>query len=603
MFQSTACLLCALVLAAQLSVVAAQDVPAGSTKIAPRVLARPQDHGVGRWIPDLTFTDITGEAGTIAEKADGGPLVIVMRDVGCPLSKKYGPRIASIEDTYAPHGARFIYLNVSSHNTIEEMRSEREQYGLDGRYIADPNGRIGSVLGATTTTEVFVLDSARTLVYRGAIDDQYGIGYAIAKPRTNYLVDALDAVLAGEEIDVAATTAPGCELALPSREPGSDHDPSVEVTYHNRISRIVQQNCLACHREGGPAPFALDTFERVRGRRGMIRFVLDEQLMPPWHAGDAAGPMLNDRSLSVEDRGALLAWIENDCPKGDVGDAPLPRAFPGDWSFEPDAVIELDRSFRVPAEGVVEYQYAYVRTDFDSDKWVEAIEVRTLAPEVTHHILVFIEEPRRENESRDEFRRRWQGGVRGYFAGLVPGQGATVFPPGFAKALPKGAWLKFQLHYTPNGTAANDVPAIAFRFADRAPEHEVHITSASTMDFEIPPGASSHEVQASVRFRSEATIMSFAPHMHLRGKAYRYELIYPDGSEELLLDIPRYDFNWQTCYRLADPVAVPPGTIMRTTAWFDNSADNPANPDPTVPVGFGEQTWDEMMIGYFEWYR
>ena len=185
----------------------------------------------------------------------------------------------------------------------------------------------------------------------------------------------------------------------------------------------------------------------------------------------------------------------------------------------------------------------------------------------------------------------------------MPGQGGTVFPEGFGKKLPKGAWLKFQMHYTPNGTATTDQPSIGFVFSDEPPAHEVRINAAFDTEFEIPARVDDYVVTASARFRSDATILSFAPHMHLRGKAFRYELVHPDGRSETVLDVPAYDFNWQHCYRLRDPLHVPGGSQLRATAWFDNTSDNPANPNPDRAVGFGEQTWDEMMIGYFEWYR
>jgi hypothetical protein len=533
--------------------------------------------------------------------AEATATVLAIRDVGCPLSKKYGPRIASIEDEYATRGVEFVYLNLSGHNDAEQVEKEIAGYGFDGRYVHDPKSKLGPELGVTSTTEVFVLDSARTLVYRGAIDDQYGIGYARQSPRETYLRDALDAVLDGRPVEMAATTAPGCALKFDT--PSQD---STGVTYHNRISRIVQANCLSCHRSGGVAPFSLESYKDVAGRRTMIRFVVNERLMPPWHMdeADGLGPWANDRSLSSSDREALISWALADCPEGDPADAPLARAFTSGWEMgEPDAVVQLPRAFDVPAEGAMDYQYAWIQTDFGEDKWVEAIEFRPTAPEVVHHALVFVEEPRQEGESRREYRRRWQGGLRGYFGGLVPGQGPRVFPEGVARKLPAGAWLKFQMHYTPNGTATSDRTEVAFRFTDAPPKHEMQAGSAFTNRFRIPAGADDHQVQAETVFRSDSVLYSFAPHMHLRGKAFRYELVHPDGQRETIADIPRYDFNWQTSYQLLEPRRIAAGTRLVATAWFDNSDMNPANPNPNVDVGFGEQTWDEMMIGYFQWWR
>ena len=290
-------------------------------------------------------------------------------------------------------------------------------------------------------------------------------------------------------------------------------------------------------------------------------------------------------------------------PEGDPADAPLPRRFADGWRIgTPDAVVEVPRSFNVPARGPIPYQYQTVRTNFDSDKWVRAVEIRTPNPQVVHHLLVFTKLPKddpRSNEPHIDFR----GGLGGYFAGLVPGQGATAFPAGTAKLLPKGASLVFQVHYTPDGKPVEDRPKIGFVFADRPPEHELVTQAASNEWFRIPPGAGDWPVIATYRFRGATRLTSFMPHSHVRGKSFRYELTYPDGHTDVVLDVPRYDFNWQLEYQLATPIDVPAGTSLRVTARYDNSPDNPANPDPTAWVAFGEQTTDEMLVGYFTGYR
>jgi len=565
----------------------------------PMRLADPREHLVGRLVADLEFTDVNGRAGRLSDTP--GTIVIALRDESCPVSKRYGPRLAALEREYAGRGVTFVFINVGAPGDLDPVRTAIAQHGFGGRYAIDRDGRIARALRAGSTTEVFLLDSARTLRYRGAVDDQYGIGYNLDAPRTEHLRRALDAVLAGGEVDPAATTAPGCFLAF---DPAAPAEPTIAPTYHDRISRIVQANCLACHREGGAGPFALDTYDRVKGRRGMIQYVLEEKLMPPWHADEMGGPWRNVAALPADDLAAMLAWFDAGAPEGDPRNAPLPRSFAPGWRMgEPDAVVRLPEDFEIPAEGALDYQYAYVKTDFGEDKWIAAMEFRPTAPQVVHHALIFVEEPRKEGESRDDFRGRWQGGLRGYFGGMVPGQGPTIYPEGVAKKLPAGAWLKFQMHYTPNGAFARDRTEVGFIFADGPPVHEMHHNSAMTTKFEIPAGASNYEVRADATFPVDAVLYSFAPHMHLRGKAFRYDLIYPDGRAETILNIPRYDFNWQTAYRLLEPLRIPKGARIECTAWFDNSTDNPANPDPTKRVEFGEQTWDEMMIGYFEWWR
>ena len=565
---------------------------------------------VGELVSDFSFTTIDGTSSTLCEFAGDQPLVIAIRDVGCPLSKKYGPRLAALEEEYSQRGVQFLYINPSEIDDIETMHDDARSYELSSLYVADREATIARQLHATRTTDVFLLDAAQTLVYRGAIDDQYGIGYALETPRHEFLRDAIEAVLADDTVKVRATEAPGCLLSVDYDNDMNDknhatEDEPIEVTYHNRISRIIQQNCQSCHRADGAAPFALETYNQVKGRRRMIEFAIDMQLMPPWHADAATShEFANDRSLSQRDRDAVIEWIANKCPEGNLDDAPLPLEWTTAWQIgEPDAVVKVHKPNRVPAEGTVQYKYMYVKTNFDEDKWISQMEIRPTHPEVVHHVLVFLEEPMQEGETRRDVRRRWQGGLRGYFAGLVPGQSTTHYPEGLAKKLPAGAWLKFQIHYTPNGTEVMDQPELGFVFADEPPKHELRTASAMNQRFTIPPGDHKYQVDAETRFSRDSVLYSFAPHMHVRGKAFRYELVFPDGREEVVLDIPRYDFNWQTRYRLREPIHLPAGTVLKATAWYDNSENNPANPDPTKRVRFGEQTWEEMMIGYFEYWR
>ncbi len=560
-------------------------------------LSAPRGHGVGHLVDDLQL----GDGVTLAElvRAEGTSAVVVaMRDAGCPVSKKGRPALERLVESMAERGVRFVFVYPGAHQTLDDARADLE---ADGLVVMDSDGALATALGARTTTEAFVLDRARTLRFRGAVDDQYGIGFTRADVGHTFLADALDAVLTGEDVAVAVTTAPGCLLEFE----GTPFYADVSTpTYHGDVARIVQDHCLRCHRDEGVAPFSLETFDDVRGRHGMIRHVLVNGLMPPWGAAPDTGPWANDPTLSGADMLRLQAWAEAGMPEGDVAEAPLPRHYPIDWAIgEPDAVYSLPEAMDVPAEGVVEYKYAYVQTSGTEDRWIRAMEVRPSAHGVVHHVLVFIEEPRREGESRDEWRRRERGGLDGYFAAYVPGQGATFYPEGMGQRLPAGAWLKFQVHYTPNGRATSDRTEIGFVFADDVPDTVVRTGGIFETRFRIPPGADDYVVEAAAEFGRPATLLGLSPHMHLRGKSFRYVAVYPDGSQETLLDVPRYDFNWQRMYRFETPKELPGGTRIVCVAHFDNSADNPANPDPSRSVRFGEQTFDEMMIGYMEWWR
>jgi hypothetical protein len=559
----------------------------------------PRGQGLGERIEDVGFVDLAGKAGRLSDYRQSKALVICMTSATCPVARKYGSTLVELQKRYAGKGVAFLAVNVSAAESAAQMNEAAAEFakaGWGGRYVADREQKLGRALGAVSTTEAFVLDRTRTLVYRGAIDDQYGLGYTLPEPREHYLVRALDAVMNDERPDVRVTTAPGCSLSLGAAAPAS----AMKVTYHNRISRIVQGHCLECHRKGENGPFELTSYADVKGNAAMIKKVVGRRTMPPWFADPAiAHPFKNDRSLSDREREDLIGWIQAGCPEGDPADAPVPAKFVEGWRIgQPDLVLESPKVEQVPASGAIRYRYVLVPTNLKEDKWVTAMEVRPSAPEVVHHLLVFISFPQGDPRGKAAL-RQFDGGLKGYFAGMVPGQGHITFPAGTAKLLPKGAVLVFQIHYTANGKPAQDRPRIGFKFTDQKPRYEVVTRAASNNTFLIPPNDPNYEVTASYTFFRPTRLLSVNPHSHVRGKAFRYELIYPDGKTDVILNLPRYDFNWQIEHQFATPIDVPAGTRLKVTGWYDNSKDNPANPNPNKSVKFGDQTWEEMMIGYF----
>jgi hypothetical protein len=568
-------------------VVAAQAVREGP------VIVTPRDNGVGERVADLSFVDLEGKAGRLSDYRGKRALVICMTSASCPVARKYGPTLVELRQRFASQGVEFVLINVAPGDSVEKIKEAAGAWG--GRYVVDRELKLAGALGATSTTEVFVLDRARTLIYRGAIDDQYGLGYGLDAPRRHYLVNALEAALADERPLIPATTAPGCVISPPAKAAAAEN-----VTYHNRISRIVQGHCQECHRAGENGPFELMTYEDVKGNAAMIKKVVGKRTMPPWFAEpDATHAFKNDRSLTDRERDELIHWVEAGCPEGEEGDAPVPIQFVQGWKIgKPDLVLEAPRLETIPAKGTIRYRYVLVPTNTTEDKWVTAMEVRPTAPEVVHHLLVFItfakDDPRAKGTLRD-----FGGGLRGYFAGMVPGQANITFPEGTAKLLPKGAILVFQIHYTANGKEVQDRPRIGLKFRESRPEYEVKTAAAANKSFMIPPGDPNFKIEASYTFFQPTRLLSVNPHSHVRGKAFRYELIYADGHSDVILNLPRYDFNWQIEHQFARPIDVPAGTRLKVTGRYDNSSENPANPDPTKFVKFGEQTWEEMMIGYF----
>jgi hypothetical protein len=331
--------------------------------------------------------------------------------------------------------------------------------------------------------------------------------------------------------------------------------------------------------------------------------------MPPWRADPAIGHFLNDRSLSTADIQTITDWVEAGAPAGDVKDAPKPVRWVEGWTIgQPKAIFEMPTAFDVPVSGVVPYQYVILPTHFKQDTWVRLAEVRAGDRVHTHHIVVSVREPGSgwlagEPLGRpfalDE--RDYGGGVPGEFlAGYGPGNLPELLAPGQAKLIKAGSDLVFQLHYTPNGVEGHDRSRVGLIFSERPPKQRVLMLAAANIRFRIPPGDPDYQVDASVTLQAPSTLVSLLPHMHLRGKSFEFRAVFPDGRTETLLRVPHYSYHWQISYYLAKPLALPAGTVIECTAHFDNSAANVLNPDPTKMVRFGPQSWDEMMIGYFE---
>ncbi len=565
-------------------------------KEQPRPLARFETNA-GQMLPDIRVTDMDGRAASLRTMAAGHKsLVVAFMSPTCPLSAKLLPTLAAVEAEFAATGAAFLYVDPTASDSPEAIRGAVKQHGLKGAVVHDKDLAIASALKAGSTTEVFVMDAAATLIYRGAVDDQYGLGYAHDAPRNEWLRDALRAVAGGQRPRIAATTAPGCVIALPETKA-----PVISaVTWHGRVSRIMQANCQECHRTGGIAPFPLETMEDAVSHAGMIKKAITKGIMPPWFAapqeGVAHSPFSNDRSLTAADKADLLAWLDGGRAAGDPGLTPLPRQWPdAEWAIgKPDAIYQLPRTVDIQATGKMRYVNLQVSTGLTEDRWVQSIEVLPTAPGQVHHVLIFAMQP--DKDGRLKVRD-----PNNFFAAYVPGSNLMQYPAGYAKRLAKGTVLHFQLHYTPTGIATTDRTRLGVVFAKEPPLHEVHVAAAGNHLIRIPAGEENHQEKGVLPVMFNAQILAFMPHMHVRGKSFRYDLVMPDNTRRLLLDVPRYDFNWQILYRLAEPIMAPLGSRIEATAVFDNSTNNPANPDPTKTVRWGEQTDDEMLLGYIEY--
>jgi peroxiredoxin len=560
------------------------------TTSGPAVPADAARAGLGKKVAAFTLTDARDQRSVaLADLKDKKAVVVVFLGTECPVNNAYLPTLARLHEDYAPKGVQFLGINANLQDTPERIAAHARKNALPFPVLKDPGNAVADQFGARRTPEAFVLDAAGVIVYQGRIDDQFGVGYQRPRPTRRDLAEAIEEVLAGKAVSQAQAPVAGCLIAraAPFKADGP-------VTYSNQVARIVQKNCQECHRPGQIGPMPLLTYEDASAWSGTIYEVVNERRMPPWHADPRHGRFANDRSLSPEDRDTLLRWIDLGCPKGDPKELPAPREFAEGWRIgRPDVVFAMPQEFDVPesVEGNgIPYQYFTVDPGFTEDRWVERAEARPGAPEVVHHIIVFVVPPGA------------QAGERGrrLLVGTAPGDMPLILEPGFAKKVPAGSKLLFQMHYTPNGKAQKDRSTVGLVFAKKLPERQVLTVPIATRSFRIPPGDASHRVESSFTFPEDGRIISFMPHMHLRGKDFLYETVTPDGKTQTLLSVPRYDFNWQSVYRLAESVAVAKGGKVHCVAHFDNSPNNRNNPDPGKTVTWGDQTWEEMMIGWMD---
>ncbi len=548
---------------------------------------------LGKKIDEFALKDTSGKEWTLAGLADRKALVVVFVGTECPVNNLYAPRLAELAKEYAAKGVQFLAVNSNTQDTPARVAEHAKKYDLSLPVCKDAANAVADRFGARRTPEAFVLDGKRTVVYRGRIDDQYGVGFSRPKPTRRDLAEALDEVLAGKPVTKAETEAPGCLIARVAKATGA-----ATVTYTKQVSRLLQAHCQECHRPGQIGPMPLLTYDDAAAWAETIKEVVAEKRMPPWYADPKHGQFENDRQLSEGDRKALLAWVDGGCPKGDDKDQPPPRAFVDGWRVgQPDVVFTMPKAFTVPAkaEGGLPYQMFGVKTNFTEDRWIQAAEAKPGNKSVVHHIIAYVIMPGQRRQ------RSGDGIGDGFLVGYAPGDMPAVFPAGTAKKIPKGAMIAFQMHYTPNGTEQTDRSSVGLVFAKEPPQHEMRTRGIHNEDFEIPPGDAGRKVTSSSTFREDAVLYSFLPHMHLRGKSFEYRAVFPGGKQEVLLSVPRWDFNWQSNYRLAKPLPLPAGTRIECTAYFDNSDKNWNNPDPTKTVYWGDQTWEEMMIGFVDY--
>jgi hypothetical protein len=415
----------------------------------------------------------------------------------------------------------------------------------------------------------------------------------------------------------------------------SASSPAATPTYSKDVAPVLYKHCTSCHRAGEIAPMSLMTYAETRPWARSIGARVAAGIMPPWHADARVGEFDNDRRLTELEKDTIAAWVAAGAPEGDPKDLPAPPRYAEGWSISrPDVVLTMQEDYAIPATGTIAYQYFEVPTNFSEDKWIQAYEVRPSNRSVVHHVIVYARPPapptaggQPQSGPRPAPVFTFAGGMEipagqtggpelppdqqkrpgpndrpaprrlgASFGGYVPGTSSRTYPAGTAVRIPAGSTLIFQMHYTTTGKATTDRTGIGLVYASAPPSIELRSTALINGSLEIPAGAPDHRVDAEMTINRDVTLWSMLPHTHVRGKRWVYDVTYPDGRKEVILSVPKYDFEWQTEYKFKRPMKLPKGTTLHATAWYDNSAGNRANPDPTSKVWWGDQTWEEMMF-------
>ncbi len=540
-------------------------------------------------VSDFSLPTTDGGSVSLSADVDVTLQVICFLGTECPLARVYGPRLQRMSDEYHSRGVRFLGINSNLQDSMEDLRRYVSEHDIRFPIAKDYDRSVAIQIKARRTPEVFVIDRGGIVCYSGRIDNQYQPGIARSEATQHDLRDAIDQLLAGHPVVHPRTEAVGCLISLPRERTASKSDS--DVTFCKQVIRVLQEHCVECHRDGEIGPFALDEYDEVVGWADMALEVIDQGRMPPWHADPRFGSFANARHMPDEAKQILHQWVESGTPYGSAADLPAKREYVQGWQLPapPDVVLCMaDEPFQVPADGTVEYQYFVVDPGFKEDKWVSAVEVVPGNRAVVHHCIAFIRPP-----DGADFRDI------GLLSAYVPGQRSVDLPEGYARRIPARSKIVFQVHYTPTGKPETDLTRIGLVLAD--PDqvtHEVYALGGIEQDFEIPPQASNFTVSGRIRsFPENGLLLSIAPHMHLRGKSYQLTA-ESDTGNQTLLSVPQYDFNWQHSYELKNPLPLQSVRTLRFTATFDNSSNNPTNPDPTEYVTWGDQTWQEMAVTF-----
>jgi len=538
-------------------------------------------------VVDAPFTDLRWQVRRLHELPATAATVLYFATIECPVVKRYLPRLGELARDYAERGVVVLIVNVGPGDHLVDAAAPVTLAAPAAVFGKDFDGALARGCGIDRTGAAVVLDAKRCIVYRGRIDDQHGYSGSRERPTRADLRVALDELLAGQPVTVAATDVTGCKITWPE-PPRGDAVP----TFSKDIAPLLQKHCQECHRPAGEAPFPLLDEAQARKHGAMLAEVVEQARMPPWYGSSAHGVFSNHRGMTAVERSTFAQWVKGGMPSGEPADLPPPLPAPASgWRMgEPDLVVTVKSPVRLPADGLVPYQYFLLPHRFDHDTWVEAIEIRPENKRVLHHC----------NLARVKFGEKFS--QDGFITGYVPGGDPLVMDAGTAVRIPAGSALALQAHYVTTGEAEVDRLSVGFRFPRVVVQKEMKVAICADFKFAIGPGAMAQPVRASRTLRDDAVGIGMFAHMHLRGRDMVVVAEAPDGGKETLLVVPNYNFDWQQSYRWPRAQKeFAKGTRITALAHFDNSAWNPWNPDPAQTVRFGLETTDEMMYLFLFW--
>ncbi|HZZ70169.1 MAG TPA: redoxin domain-containing protein [Phenylobacterium sp.] len=526
------------------------------------------------------------EAHELYRMSDDKAIVLVSTGVGCQIARAMTPALKALRDKYKAQGVEVMLVDSNLQDSRDAIAAEAKDYGIDIPILMDSNQLVGEALGVTRTAEVFVINPKTWKVaYHGPLDDRSD--YGIQKAATKEFADvALSAVLAGQPAPAATQASKGCLVDFPAR------DKKKQISYVKDVAPILEAKCVECHEKGGIGPFAMDNYAMVKGFSPMIREVIRTHRMPPFNADPHVGKFADDRSLTPDQVKTIVHWVEEGSPRGD-GKDPLGavKHVAAEWPLgKPDLILSIP-AYTIPASGVVDYQHPWVANPETEGKWLKASTVKVEQRQGVHHVLTgyMTDVPKPGQEA---FENKWGVSVGGYAVGAE----SEIAPKDVGSYIPPGGAIGFQTHYTPFGKQVTDHTQIGLYFYkdNEKPDLVMHNSVIVNNNIVIPPNDGHHMETGYIDFPHDALLYSAFPHAHYRGASANLWIRYPDGTEKLLLALPRYDFSWQRDYNFAQPIKVPAGSKLIAHFVYDNSKRNPNNPDPNKTVVWGDQSWEEM---------